>query len=49
MPCSSSTEHMLTPSLRRRPSSPAALDKTNEQRSLPRDRHKQPALAKQLG
>ncbi|XP_075228020.1 E3 ubiquitin-protein ligase-like protein poe isoform X3 [Lycorma delicatula] len=48
MPCSSSTEHMLTPSLRRRPSSPAALDKTNEQRSLPRDRHKQPALAKQL-
>ncbi|RZF46968.1 hypothetical protein LSTR_LSTR017013 [Laodelphax striatellus] len=48
MACSSSTEHMLTPSLRRRPSSPVAIDKNSETRSLPRDRHKQSALAKQL-
>ncbi|XP_039287887.1 protein purity of essence [Nilaparvata lugens] len=46
MACSSNTE--LTSSLRRRASSPVAIDKNSETRSLPRDRHKQAVLAKQL-
>lgn len=39
----------LTSSLRRRPSSPVVLERGCEPRSLPRDKQRLAALAKQLG